>query len=324
MLLSLTLVLLVGLAGTYAWAAYRLNRPVDLGGIPDRPPSGGGTTYLVVGSDSREGLSDQERRDLHTGTAGGGRTDSVILLHTGAHGTTMVSLPRDSWVTIPPFLDPETGKRHRASGNKLNAAYALGGPALLVRTIEQNTGLRIDHYAEIGFAGFLGIVDAVGGIDMCLNRKIKDEDSGLDAKKGCQTFDGSQALAFVRQRHQEALGDLGRSANQQRFLSALAAKATAPDTALNPLKAYSALDAALDALVVDRDTTLRTLVDLVQAMRSVTAGDGRQLNVPVSDLGFRSSKGSAVKWDMRKAKQLFAELRDDRPVSMLGRRPAAS
>ncbi|WKX10039.1 LCP family protein [Streptomyces sp. NL15-2K] len=303
-------------AGTYAWADLRLDRAVDLGKIADRPPQGKGTTYLIVGSDSRDGLSEQARKELHTGSAGGGRTDSMMLLHTGAHGTTMVSLPRDSWLTLPSYVDPDTGKHYRASKDKLNAAYSLGGPRLLIRTIELNTGLRIDHYTEIGFAGFVGVVDAVGGVEMCLDRNIKDPKSGANLTKGCHNLNGTEALAFVRERHQEAQGDLGRSRNQRKFLSALARKAAAPGTALDPFRTYPALSAALDTLVVDKDMELPTLVSLFQAMRSVSGGSGRQLNVPVSGLGFSTSKGSAVKWDTAKAKQLFTELRNDRPVSI--------
>ncbi|RPF37408.1 LCP family protein [Streptomyces sp. TLI_185] len=304
--------LLLACGGTYAWADFELDRAVDLGKVADRPPQGTGTTYLIVGSDSRDGLSEQARKDLHAGGGGGGRTDSMMLLHTGAHGTTLVSLPRDSWVTLPPYLDPETGRRHRPAKNKLNAAYSLGGAELLVRTIEFNTGVRIDHYAEIGFGGFVGVVDAVGGVDMCVDRNIKDEKSGLDLTKGCHTLDGAQALAFVRQRHQEAQGDLGRSRNQQKFLAALAHKAATPDTALDPFRAYPLLDSTLNTLVVDKDMQLRTLVSLFQAMRSVSSGGGRQLSVPVTGPGISTSEGDAVQWDAAKAKKLFGELRDDR------------
>ncbi|MFE9440374.1 LCP family protein [Streptomyces sp. NPDC006602] len=302
--------------GTYAWADFELDRAVDLGEAGDRPSQGKGTTYLIVGSDSRDGLSEQARKDLHAGGGGGGRTDSMMLLHTGTHGTTLVSLPRDSWVTLPSYLDPDTGKRHRPAKDKLNAAYSLGGARLLVRTIELNTGIRIDHYTEIGFGGFVGVVNAVGGVDMCVDRNIKDQKSGLDLTQGCHTLDGAQALAFVRQRHQEAQGDLGRSRNQQKFLAALAHKAATPGTALNPFRAYPLLGSALDTLVVDKDMQLRTLVSLFEAMRSVSSGAGRQLNVPVAHLEISTSKGSAVKWDAAKAKQLFTELRNDRPVSI--------
>ncbi|GGZ03535.1 LCP family protein [Streptomyces poonensis] len=305
--------------GTYAWADFRLDRSVDLSAVAHRPPSGRGTTYLIVGSDGRNGLSERARKQLHTGTAGGSRTDSMMLLHTGAHGTTLVSLPRDSWVTLPSYVDPDTGKLHRASKNKLNAAYSVGGPRLLVRTVELNTGVRVDHYAEIGFAGFVGVVDAVGGVEMCVDRHIKDPKSGADLEKGCHNLNGAQALAFVRQRHQEADGDLGRSRNQRKFLSALAHRTAQPGTALDPSRAYPALSAALDTLVVDEDMDLPTLASLFQAMRSVSGGNGIQLNVPVDGLGLRTSKGSALTWNEAKAKRLFTELRNDQPVSIEGK-----
>ncbi|WP_328492918.1 LCP family protein [Streptomyces sp. NBC_00414] len=309
-------VLVTASAGTYVWADTELDQEVDLGALPDRAPDGKGTNYLIVGSDSRAGLSEQARKDLRTGSAEGRRTDSMILLHTGANGTTMLSLPRDSWVTIPPYVRPETGRSYRAEPDKLNAAFSLGGPGLLVRAVESNTGLHVDHYAEIGFAGFVGVVDAVGGVDMCLERDVQDDNSGADLRKGCQTLDGGEALAFVRQRKQEARGDLGRTRNQQRFLTALAKKAVTPGTLLNPARSFPTLDAGLDTLVVDKDTGLRDLMTLFRAMRGVTAGGGRQINVPVSDPAFATSKGSAVKWDDRRARTLFAELRDDRPVTL--------
>ncbi|MFD7501105.1 LCP family protein [Streptomyces sp. NPDC059850] len=307
---------LVASAGTYVWADSTLDRKVDLGkAATDRPPSGKGTNYLIVGSDSRTGLSGAAKKQLHTGSADGGRTDSMMVLHTGAHGSTLMSLPRDSWVTIPSFTRPETGKHYRAARNKLNAAYSLGGPDLLIRTIEHNTGLRINHYAEIGFAGFVGLVNAVGGVDMCVNRNVRDEKSGLNLKKGCHNLDGSKALAFVRQRHQEAEGDLGRSKNQQKFLAALAHKAATPGVALDPFTMYPTMRAGLDTLIVDKGMEMPDLLSLFQAMKGVTAGDGQQVKVPVSSLGFRTSKGSAVRWDTARAKKLFGELADDRPVS---------
>ncbi|MFE8988741.1 LCP family protein [Streptomyces collinus] len=306
-------VLVLGGAGTYVWADTRLNQEVDLGALGARVPAGEGTTYLVVGSDSREGLSEQDRKDLNTGSAEGRRTDSVILLHTGANGTTMVSLPRDSWVTLPPYLDPGTGRSYRAAQDKLNAAFSLGGPDLLVRTVERNTGVRVDHYAEIGFAGFVGVVDAVGGVDLCLGRPVRDKDSGANLPAGCQTLDGAEALAFVRQRKQEAQGDLGRTRNQQRFLAALARKAATPSTLADPSKSFPTLRAGLDTLIVDDGTELPDLMELFEAMRKATGGRGRQLNVPVADPDLRTPKGSAVKWDERRARALFDALREDRP-----------
>ncbi|MGX1852152.1 LCP family protein [Streptomyces sp. NPDC055299] len=313
----LVIVSLLTSVGTYTWADTKLERDVDLGKLAGRPVPGKGANYLIVGSDSRQGLSGKQLKDLHTGGSAdaGRRTDSMILLHTGAHGTTMMSLPRDSWVTIPPYIRPETGKHYAASKDKLNAAFSRGGPELLVRTIEHNTGLRIGHYTEIGFAGFVGIVDAVGGVPMCLNKAVKDQKSGENLTKGCHTLDGHAALAFVRQRHQEAQGDLGRSANQQKFLAALSHKTVTPGILLNPSKVYPTMNAGLDTLIVDKHMSLWNLTSLFEAMKSVSAGDGARLHVPVSSLGFQTPKGSAVQWDAKRAAKLFGELRDDRPVT---------
>ncbi|MBI0301181.1 LCP family protein, partial [Streptomyces sp. PRKS01-29] len=308
--------LLLASGSAYVWADTQLNRQVDLGKSPDRPPPGKGTNYLIVGSDSREGLSEEARKNLRTGSAEGRRTDSMMVLHTGAGGTTMMSLPRDSWVTIPGFVRPETGRRYDPSQNKLNAAYSMGGPDLLVSTIERNTGLRIDHYAEIGFSGFVDVVDAVGGVRMCVDRDIKDPKSGLDLTKGCHTLDGAKALAFVRQRKQEAEGDLGRTRNQQKFLAALADKAATPGVLANPFAAFPTVRAGLDTLIVDKDMGLPTLMSLFEAVKGVTSGNGKQLNVPVSNTNLRTSKGSAVQWNVPQARRLFDQLRNDQPVTI--------
>lgn len=309
----LVAVLTLGLGG-YAWADHQLRQEVDLGAYGPRPPADDGTTYLIVGSDSRGGLSVAERADLHAGGGGGRRTDVMILLHTGSAGTTMVSLPRDSWVTVPAHTRPETGKHIPAGKNKLNAAFSHGGPELLLRTVEHNTRLRIDHYAEIGFGGFVEVVDSLGGVRMCLRRDIRDTKSGADLEKGCQALDGADALAFVRQRHQETEGDLGRTRNQQRFLTALAHQAAEPETLLDPAESYAALSAGLDSLVVDRGMGLQDMASMVRAVRDVTSGDGRSMNVPVSGVGVPTRKGSAVTWDRAGASRLFHLLRHDRPV----------
>ncbi|MFJ5646095.1 LCP family protein [Streptomyces sp. NPDC093223] len=301
-------------AGAYVWADTQLRRDVDLAAHGGRPPEGRGINYLIVGSDSRDGLSTDEVRNLHVGGGGGRRTDSMILLHTGAHGTSMVSLPRDSWVTIPRHTDPDTGKTPPPTHDKLNASFSYGGPDLLVRTIEYNTGLRIDHYVEIGFAGFVGIVNAVGGVPMCLDHAVKDEKSGADFGRGCHLLDGTQALAFVRQRHQEAQGDLGRTRNQQKFLAALAHRAARPRTLLDPTEIIPALHAGLGSLIVDKGMSLHVLATMFRAVQGVSAGRGAQMNVPVSGVGITTPKGSVVKWDARKSVRLFDALRNDRPV----------
>ncbi|MGP3974153.1 LCP family glycopolymer transferase [Streptomyces sp. 8N114] len=318
--LALLVAMLATACGTYTWAETELNREVNLGAFGGRHPAGEGTNYLIVGSDSREGLSDTDVRDLHAGGGGGRRTDSMIVLHKGAHGTVMVSLPRDSWVTIPGFHNPATGKQVPPAKNKLNAAFAYGGPELLARTVEHNTGLRIDHYAEIGFAGFVKIVDAVGGVRLCLDRDIKDEKSGADLRRGCQTLHGREALAFVRQRHQETEGDLGRSRNQQRFLSALAHKAARPGTVLDPSQLYPALHAGLETLVVDQDMDLRRLIEMFRSVQGAGGRKPQRVTVPVDAVGLPTSKGNVIRWDAERSARLFRQLREDHPVTVTGGR----
>ncbi|GGO54334.1 hypothetical protein GCM10012287_43040 [Streptomyces daqingensis] len=306
---------ITGSVGTYAWAETKLQRNVDLNKFDSRPPPGKGTNYLIVGSDSREGLSEEDRKRLNTGVFGGRRTDSMILVHKGVNGTTMVSFPRDSWVTLPGYTHPSTGKTSGPVKNKLNAAFSQGGPELLISTIEQNTGLRIDHYAEIGFAGFVNIVDAVGGVPMCVDRNIKDKDSGANLKKGCQNLDGAEALAFVRQRKQEAKGDLGRTQNQQKFLSALAKKAADPDTALDPGAVYPAVSAGLDTLIVDQGMSLKELSTMLRTVQGISDGGGKRINVPTKG-PIRTRKGDAVAWNSAQAEKLFGQLKRDQRVTV--------
>ncbi|MGW1075851.1 LCP family protein [Streptomyces sp. NPDC002537] len=315
-LVAFVVLLLAVSVGTYFWADSKMRREVDLGKLADRPASGKGTNYLIVGSDSREGLSEQDKKDLHTGSADGKRTDSMMILHTGDNGTTMLSLPRDSYVMIPAFTGPKTGKQFPASTHKLNQAYADGGAELLIRAVEFNTGLHIDHYAEIGFGGFRNLVDSLGGVDMCIDKPIKDRDSGADFKAGCQTLDGKQSLAFVRQRHQEADQDLGRMRNQQKFLNTLAKQAASPSTVLNPFRLYPVIGSGLDTLIVDKDMGLTDLMSMFWSMKGVTGGDGKQLTVPIATANLPTrSDGVAVKWDTAKAKQLFDQLKNDEKVT---------
>ncbi|MFB7747866.1 LCP family protein [Streptomyces sp. NPDC056132] len=311
--LALVAVLLVTSVATYFWADGKVRREVDLSKVIDRPDMGKGTNYLIVGSDSRDGMSADEKKKLHTGSADGKRTDSMILLHVGDNGNTMVSLPRDSWVTIPSFKGSQSGKAFPSPGkNKLNAAFSIDGPELLVRTIEANTGLHIDHYAEIGFAGFANIVDAVGGVELDIPQDIKDKDSGADFKKGKQTLDGQQALAFVRNRHGYAAGDLERTKNQQKFLSALASQTATPTTILNPFKLYPVMGAGLDTLIVDKDMSLFDLGSMFWAMKGITGGDGLSMNMPVAGDGPQTS----LLWDKPKVTQLVNELKNDDKVTV--------
>lgn len=314
---SLVLVsaLVVTTVSTYFWADSKVRREVDLSKVIERPKEGDCTTYLIVGSDSREGMSAEEKKKLHTGSAEGKRTDSMMILAKCSSGNTMISLPRDSDVEIPSFVGSQSGKKFPAQGRrvKLNAAYAEDGPELLVRTVEHNTGLRIDHYAEIGFAGFANIVDALGGVELDIEEGFKDEKSGADFKAGRQTLNGEQSLAFVRTRYAFAESDLQRTKNQQKFLSALASQAATPSTVLNPFDLYPLLGAGLDTLIVDKDMGLYDMGQMFFAMKGVNGGDGVSMNMPIS-----GQRGGNLVWDKAKVQQLVKQIQNDEKVTVRG------
>ncbi|KOV89272.1 transcriptional regulator [Streptomyces sp. NRRL WC-3723] len=313
--ITLATVLVVTSIATYFWADSKLRREVDLSKVIDRPEGGDGTNYLIVGSDSREGMSKADEKKLHTGGAEGKRTDSMMILHVGDNGDTLISLPRDSDVVVPSYQGSTSGKTYPAQGRhaKLNATYAEDGPTLLVRAIEANTGLRIDHYVEIGFQGFASIVDAVGGVEIDIDKGFKDKWSGADFKAGKQTLNGQQALAFVRTRHAFAASDLQRTKNQQKFLAALAHQVATPSTVLNPFKLYPTMGAGLDSLIVDKDMSLWDLASMFWAMKGVNSGDGTSMNMPIS-----GSVGGNLVWDKAKVKTLVNELNNDEKVTVSG------
>jgi len=275
-----------------------------------RPEASKGHDYVLVGSDSREGLTAEQQRQLHTGStkvAEGKRTDSIIVVHvpSGDGEPALISLPRDSYVPIP-------GHGH----NKINAAYSLGGPKLLVKTIEQTTDVRIDGYVEIGFGGFASVVDSLDGVDICVKRAMNDPKAGINLKAGCQTLDGPKALGYVRARYSDPLGDIGRAQRQRQFLGAIMHKALSPSTALIPWRYYGFATSAGAGLTVGRDTSLRDVTRVLQAMRSVSNGQGLSLTVPVSNASLTTNVGSVVKWDNRKAVELFTAIKNDKPLTV--------
>jgi LCP family protein required for cell wall assembly len=296
----IVLVLLLIVAGVYFWVDTSLNRVEAISDYPGRPAEAEGTNWLIVGSDSREGLTPEEKKKLVTGDAEGRRTDTMLVAHLPDNDTpaTLMSLPRDSNVEVP------------GNGvNKINAAFSIGGPKLLVKTVEKATGLRIDHYAEINFAGFANVVDAVGGVEMTIPKKIHDTATGVTIKKGTQTLDGRQALAFVRTRKSAATprSDLDRVANQRKFIGALAAEVASPATLLNPFDLFPLLAEAPDALTVDEGDHLYNLAGLGFAMGGISEGETITTTVPVTD-------GSATQWDENKSQQLFDALKNDTAI----------
>ncbi|MBC2590450.1 LCP family protein [Rhodococcus aetherivorans] len=295
----LVLIALVGAGAVYLDG--KLTRVDALADYDDRVGDTPGTNWLLVGSDSRTGLSTEQEQELATGgETGPDRTDTVMLIHvpSGGGATTMVSLPRDSYVPIPGH-----------GQDKLNASFALGGPALLVQTVEGATGVHIDHYAEIGFGGFASIVDDLGGVDVCLPQAIDDPLAGISLPAGCQELTGPQALGFVRTRA-TALADLDRMNNQRLFMSALLSKATGLSTLLNPVRMWSLASGVAGSLRVDESDHMWHLARLGWAMRGETV----TATVPVGGFEDVSGIGNVLLWDRSRAVPFFDALAQDQQI----------
>ncbi|WP_109508190.1 LCP family protein [Nocardioides speluncae] len=287
----LLLLWLVFLIATPFWA-WRSVDKVDAEPSGERPGDQPGTTYLIVGSDSRQGLTKEERDELGTGNPSSELTDTIMLLHTGDGPNLLMSIPRDSLVNIP----GSEGK------SKINGAYGKGGPELVVQTIEQNTGIRVDHYVEIGLGGFVGLVDAVGGVEICPKKAMKDPKANLDIKKGCQEADGVTALGYARSR-KFATGDIERAEHQREVVSAVGKKAVSPWSVVNPIRYWKLNMAATDFITTDENTGPTKLAGFALAMTRLDGDNGMTCGVPIADL--------AVNWDEKRSKQMFEYIQND-------------
>lgn len=289
-----------GLAGL-AWqrqSSYNGN----VGRVPDALPesnrpeanAGGTENWLLVGSDSRAG----------NGTTGDGnqvwkpgqqRTDTIMLLHLPAdrRKAYMISFPRDSWVEIPGY-----------GNQKINAAFSFGGPKLLVQTVENLTGVRVDHYGAIDFNGFKAMTDALGGVTVNIKQSVYDPARKQQWNAGRQKLDGEQALLFVRQRYNLPNGDFDRIKRQQQFMSALARQASAKGTLTNPLKLDRFLSAFTKSISVDESVSGGDLRSLALSLRNLRPADVSFITAPHKGTGMRA-KQSVVFLDAARSQALF-------------------
>ncbi|WP_293784641.1 LCP family protein [uncultured Aeromicrobium sp.] len=272
-----------------AWVAFLVAVPfiawgqvtkVDATPEGERPASRPGRTFVIVGSDARPD------------DTGRGRTDSILLLHTGSGPSVLTSIPRDSQVDVPGY-----------GRTKINAAYAYGGPPLLVQTIEQNTGVHVDGYVEIGFTGLVDVVDALGGIEICPQEALQDADSGLDIPAGCQMVDGETALAYSRNRKSYASGDIARGEAQREVIGAIGAKARSPWTVLNPVRYYRAAVQTGESLAVGDDVSLFSFVRFAWSLSGAMGGNALNCTVPIADM--------QVNWDSTRASAFFEHIAND-------------
>ena len=273
----------------------------------------GAENILLVGSDSRAGANGIGTQGIGATFVTGQRSDTVILVHLFGNSdkAELVSFPRDSYVEIPAYTDPKTGHVTPTHHEKLNSAFALGGPALLIATIEKLSNIRVDHFLQIDFTGFKGMVNKLGGVNVCLTKPAKDSFSGIDMSAGNHHISGDVALAFVRQRHGLALGDIDRIARQQQFIGSLVRKVLSAGTLLDPFKLNGFLDVATSSLQADQGLSGGDIKTLALRLRHFNSGGVIFQTVPIADIGGSRNGESVVLLDGPKDAALFQALQAD-------------
>ncbi|WP_390132499.1 LCP family protein [Bifidobacterium apicola] len=291
LLLVILLALFVLAGGGWFWINAKLTREKML---TDAPGSGA-TSWLLLGSDQRDGSPGAGQDTSITGF----RTDTILVLTKPRHGAaSLISVPRDSLV------------KQDGDYMKINAVAYTSGYTALTSKIEDITGHKIDHVALIRFGGLSKVVDAMGGINLCYDADVNDPNSGMVWSKGCHQADGGMALAFTRMRYSDPKGDFGRAERQRQAISAITSKALQPSVLLNPATANKVLSAGLDALVVDERTNAIDLVRMVLAFRSASGGKGITGSLYWTDPDYYPNRwiGSTVLLDQARNIDLFNQL----------------
>ena len=302
--LAVVVLLLLGaVGGTVFFLTERLGNNVTR--VPDafhgldagaRPPANDAVTFLLVGTDSRS-TEPTTGADAPAGVDPGSQRSDVLMLariDPARTGASVVSIPRDSWVDIP-------GRGF----NKINAAYAFGGPSLLIQTVEKLTNVRVDHFAVIDFAGFQAMVDTVGGIDVRVAKATSHD--GVQFRQGDNHLDGAQALAYVRQRYDLPRGDIDRAQRQQNALRALLDKAVSSGLLADPVRLYRLLDAVSRSVSIDDTLSNGGMRDLGIKMRGLRPSGVTFLGAPVRGLG-REGQQSVVYLDDARSAELWDAL----------------
>lgn len=310
------LVLILLAAASMAYSYYRDLREVaqhDLGSVLDedeRPEKlNEAITILLIGSDDRA-----ENEEYGGHYMEGGRSDSLMLVHISPDRdeVTAINFPRDSLVQLP-----ECGPYAGHDGTDgyygmINAALFHGGPPCVVRTIESLTDIHIDHFAHMDFSGFRDMVDAVGGVDMCVPEPLQDERAHLDLEAGEQRLDGEEALAFVRARYEIGDGgDIGRIDRQQMFLAAFASEVLDDDLLVQPSQLRTLLDSVMEHVTTDTELTLSTMLSLGSTLSDVELDDISFYTVPWWQA---PSDPNRVIWNEELASALFESVAQDDPI----------
>ncbi|MGH3274851.1 MAG: LCP family protein [Streptosporangiaceae bacterium] len=297
---------LVASGGSWALTSYITGQLGRLSAGTSGTPASGPLNILVAGIDVRSGLTPRQQNELHVGHDVSSNSDTLMLVHVPADDSyvQVISLPRDSWVNIPGH-----------GMNKINAAFGLGGPRLMVATVAAATGLAINDYMEVNFLGFVKVIDALGGVSICLPFAVNDAYSGLHLPAGVHHVDGVTALEFARDRHSFAASDLARIDNQQQLMATMLSTAASTGTLSNPFRLRQVISSVTSAIQVDRGFNM---VSLAGQLRGIRPRNVAFSTVPLSDLSYRTPTGQlAVLWNAAAARQLFGQIRaDQRPTAV--------
>jgi LCP family protein required for cell wall assembly len=322
--LTIASVVIVALSAV-SWLGFGLitnsiKRVDAFAGIQDRPEKPtSAVNYLIVGSDSREGLTRAEQRRLRTGStkvAAGKRSDTMLMVHISKNRdrAAIISIPRDSYALIPSWTD-SSGDLRSETYSKINSAFAWGGAPLLIKTLESMSDVRIDHYIEVDFTGFVRIVDALGGVEICTPRAINDPKSHLTLSAGRHQLDGIDSLKYVRARSFDGTADLGRMKRQQQFVSTILREVTSAGVLLNPVTMTRLLNSAFDSVITDEGLDRNDLLTLGKQLRNLSAKNVNTLTVPLKYYNYnKNGVTAAVLWDPELSADLFQRIREDRPL----------
>jgi LCP family protein required for cell wall assembly len=275
--------------------------------VPPPPPSP--VNILFLGSDSRISAGDPSNW-----TAGAQRTDAIMLAQISGDrkSVTVMSIPRDSWVPVP------------GHGNaKINAAFSWGGPTLMIQTVEQLTGVRIDHFAVADFESFSDLTDELGGVEITLEQPL--DAGGTTLQPGTHVLDGEQALVYARERYNVAGGDFGRVQRQQNWMRGMMGAAFNRDVLTNPVQLMGTLDALTRSLALDEGLTIAKMRDLAIGARELRPGSVRFVTAPYIGTGWSpDGQQSIVLLDEPRLKEVSAAFAEDRIGEYLTEHPAAA
>ncbi|QEU70147.1 LytR family transcriptional regulator [Streptomyces galilaeus] len=290
---------------------------------PGRESAPRAMNILLMGTDERNTITAAEKREFHAGGHPCGCTDVLMLVHVSARRdrVSVIGLPRDSYAEIPPYRDEASGQERPPHPAKINAAFQEGGPELAVRTIESMTGVSVDRYVQLDFRRFMDGVDDVGGVEVCTPRRLKDSATKLDLPPGKHRLGGGRALQYVRSRHVDGSADLGRIQRQQRFLVQALRRAQSAKVLADPGRTGYLVRTLLGS--GPQGFSVGELAELAGALRGLPSSATEFTTVPIS--GFappEAGVGSALTWDRRRADELFARIREDRPLVAKGTQPA--